>query len=187
MDIYLIRHTKTATPAGLCYGQSNVGLADSFIEELATLKQKLPDLTPNCQVYSSSLDRCMQLAKEFSPNIRTDERLLEINFGDWEGVPFNDIPPDSLTYWTENFVHSSQSNGECFNDLYQRVSHFWQELISSDAEQVLIVTHAGVIRALLAHILNIPLANAFAFKVDCGSVHKFQYLNQYTYIQYINL
>jgi hypothetical protein len=39
--------------------------------------------------------------------------------------------------------------------------------------------------ALLVHILNIPLANAFALKVDCGSVHKLQYLNQYTYIQFI--
>ena len=56
-----------------------------------------------------------------------------------------------------------------------------------EAEQALIITHAGVIRALFAHILKLPTANAFQFRVDVGSVHKLQHLDNYTYINYINL
>ncbi|MEQ1530439.1 MAG: alpha-ribazole phosphatase [Methylococcales bacterium] len=187
MDIYLIRHTQTAATQGLCYGQYHVELADSFTDELAALQQKLPELKNDCRVYSSRLHRCLQLATHFSAAVITDERLLELNFGAWEGVLFNDIAPEALQYWTDNFVNSSPPNGESFTDLYLRAGAFWRELLATEAEQVLIFTHAGVIRALLAHILNLPLANAFQFRVDCGSVHKFQYLHEYTYIHYLNL
>jgi alpha-ribazole phosphatase len=54
------------------------------------------------------------------------------------------------------------------------------------AEQVLLITHAGVIRALLTHILQLPPGNAFKFRVDVGLVHKLQHINDYTYIQYVN-
>jgi alpha-ribazole phosphatase len=50
----------------------------------------------------------------------------------------------------------------------------------------LLITHAGVIRALLTHILQLPPGNAFKFRVDVGLVHKLQHINDYTYIQYVN-
>ncbi len=187
MDIYLIRHTQTATPQGLCYGQLDVPLATSFQNELAQLRQKLPQLTAHCQVFSSPLSRCTQLAQQLSNAVNTDERLLELSFGDWEGVHFDALPADSLRNWTENFVNLAPPNGESFTELCQRVNSFWQTIITSDAQQVLLITHAGVIRALLAVILKLPFANAFQFRVDAGSVHKLHYLNQYTYIHFLNL
>jgi alpha-ribazole phosphatase len=186
MDIYLIRHTKTDVPKGLCYGRTDVPLADSFPEDLQILKQKLPILTNDCLVYSSGLGRCVQLAEQLSEKVQRDERLLEVNFGDWENQRFDELPQDLVKQWTSQFVTVPPPNGECFADLCQRVGEFWQELITHDVKQVLIVTHAGVIRALLAHLLNLPPANAFQFKVDYGSVHKLQYVSQYTYIHYIN-
>ncbi|MFZ2170218.1 MAG: alpha-ribazole phosphatase [Methylococcaceae bacterium] len=186
MDIYLIRHTKTATGPGLCYGQSNVELADSFPEEARQLQQKLPELKSNTLVFSSPLPRCKQLAESFSSAVTTDARLLELDFGDWEGLRFDAIEAATLQQWTNNFVHTAPPNGESFIDLYKRAGCFWQDLLNREAEQALIITHAGVIRALLAHILTLPPANAFQFRIDPGSVHKFQYLDNYTYINYIN-
>ncbi len=186
MDIYLIRHTQTATAKGLCYGQTDVALADSFADEVTQLTLKLPAWQDNCRFYSSPLGRCLQLAHRFSHTIAMDERLLELNFGDWEGRRFDDLPPESVKQWTENFVQTAPPNGESFIDLCQRAGAFWQELLQQELEQAVIITHAGVIRALLAHILKLPLANAFQFRVDCGSVHKLQNLNQYTYIHYLN-
>ena len=84
MDIYLIRHTKTDTKKGLCYGQSDVPLADSFYDEALQLQQKLPELNGDCKVFSSPLSRCLRLANRFSDTVTTDERLLEMNFGNWE-------------------------------------------------------------------------------------------------------
>ena len=186
MDIYLIRHTKTATEQGLCYGQSNVALAGSFPEEARQLQQKLPEFKQDSLVFSSPLTRCVQLAERFSSTVTTEARLLELDFGDWEGVRFDTIEAGALQQWTDNFVYAAPPNGESFTDLCRRTGFFWQDLLSREAEQALIITHAGVIRALLAYILKLPPANAFQFRVDPGSVHKFQYLDNYTYINYIN-
>ena len=187
MDIYLIRHTQTAADPGLCYGQSNVALADSFPDEMTDLHQKLPEFEEDCKVFSSPLTRCLQLAKTFSDTITTDARLQELDFGAWEGKRFDDIEADALKHWSNNFVTAAPPNGENFEDLYQRTGSFWQDLLAAKAEQVLVITHAGVIRALLARALNMPLTNSFQLRIDPGSVHKLRQTGDYLYIEYINL
>lgn len=187
MDIYLIRHTQAANNVGLCYGQTDVILADSYADEMAILHNKLPEFSDDCSVFSSPLTRCLQLAQTFSDNVVTDERLLELNFGDWEGLQFDVIDADVLKHWTDNVVTAKPPNGEGFEELYVRATTFWKELIASDVNQVLIFTHAGVIRALLAHALNLPLANSFQLRIDSGSVHKLRLLDNYLYVEYINL
>ena len=117
----------------------------------------------------------------------TDPRLQELDFGDWEGKNFDDIEADVLQHWMDNFVTAAPPNGENFENLYQRAGDFWQELLATDAEQVLVITHAGVIRALLARALNMPLASSFQLRVDSGSVHKLRRSDDYLYIEYINL
>ena len=190
MDIYLIRHTQTDTLKGLCYGQSDVELADTFLEEARILQRKLPELKADNQFFSSPLMRCVKLAEMLSDKVTIDDRLSELNFGDWESICFDDIDADHLQQWTDNFVHTSPPNGESFTALCERVGSFWLDLVQGifpATEQVLIITHAGVIRALLTYLLKLPPVNAFQFKVDLGSVHKLQYLDNYTYINYINL
>lgn len=187
MDIYLIRHTKTETVNGLCYGQSDVALADSFEDEARFIRERLPDLLGDCLIISSPLSRCVQLAQTFSKPIKTDDRLQEVNFGDWENQRFDEIDANLLKNWTENFVTMPPPNGENFSDLCRRAGSFWDELLAQkQAEQVLLITHAGVIRALFAHVLQLPPANAFKLKVDVGSIHKLQHINDYTYVHYIN-
>lgn len=187
MEIYLIRHTQTAAEPGLCYGQSDIALADSFDDETDVLHGKLPEFSDNCKVYSSPLSRCLQLAQTFSDTVTADSRLQELSFGDWEGKRFDDIDAAALQHWTNDFVSAAPPNGENFEDLYQRTGGFWQDLLATDAEQALVVTHAGVIRALLARALNLPLANSFQLRIDAGSVHKLRRLDDYLYVEYINL
>ena len=187
MDIYLIRHTQTATDPGLCYGQTDIALAASFDDEMGKLHDKLPEFDDDCKVFSSPLTRCLQLAETFSDTVITDTRLQELNFGDWEGQRFDDIDPAALQQWTKNFVTAAPPNGENFEDLYQRAGDFWQELLANPAAQVLVITHAGVIRALLARALNLPLANSFQLRIDSGSAHKLRQIDDYLYVEYINL
>ncbi len=116
-----------------------------------------------------------------------DNRLQEVDFGDWENQRFDDIDAHLLKSWAENFVTIPPPNGESFANLCRRAGSFWDDLLAKrQAEQVLIITHAGVIRALFAHVLQLPPANAFQFRVDVGSVHKLQHINNYTYVNYLN-
>ena len=188
MDIYLIRHTKTDTPQGLCYGQSDVPLADSFAVEAQRIRGKLSGLSDDCLVISSPLSRCLRLAESLQKTLITDSRLQEVNFGRWENRSFDDIDPTQLKHWTDHFVTIPPPDGESFGALCQRVSEFWLELLANaPADQVVLVTHAGVIRALYAHVLQLLPAHAFKIRVDAGSVHKLRHSNQYTYIDYVNL
>lgn len=188
MDIYLIRHTKTATEPGLCYGRTDVALAGSFAEDICELTSKLPEITEaDTRIYSSPLSRCTQLAAALGCPFETDDRLLEIDFGLWENRHFDQLDQAQVKHWADNFVTVSPPEGEDFNSLCCRTADFWGRLILlQNVRQVLLITHAGVIRALLAHVLQMPPANAFKFRVDAGSVHKLQHLNDYTYILYLN-
>ena len=187
MDIYLIRHTQAANNEGLCYGQTDVVLADSYADEMASLHNKLPEFEDDCSVLSSPLTRCLQLAQTFSDNVITDQRLLELNFGSWEGLKFDAIEAEVFQHWTDNMVTAKPPGGENFEDLYLRTTAFWKDLLAIDAKQVLVFTHAGVIRALLAHVLNLPLANSFQLRIDAGSVNKLRLIDNYVYVEYINL
>ena len=175
MDVYLVRHTTPDVSSAVCYGQADVGLAMSFNDEWTTLKPKLAGLE-NPLVFSSPLQRCVKLAEKAvdhfnfsSPLI--DVRLLELNFGDWELKAWQDIPQGVVDEWTDEHVKQAPPNGESYQDLHQRAKGFLVDLESNqNGKQALIFTHAGVIRALVADALNVPLREASRVEVNYGSV-----------------
>lgn len=171
MEVYVIRHTKVAVPNGVCYGQANVKLANSFENEANDYAKKLPfnfDV-----VYSSPSNRCFKLAQKFSSNVILNEALLEMNFGKWEMQKWNDINQAELNIWMQDFVNTQPPNGENLQILYNRVVVFLNQLRDQDFNKLLIVAHAGVIRCIWAHILQMPLKNCFKIPVGFGEVLQF--------------
>lgn len=176
MEIYLVRHTETICEKGICYGQSDVNIAEPFNEIFDRIISELP---AEAIVFSSPLKRCSILAKHIQNNIKTisyqeDDRLKEMNFGDWELKNWNEIPPEELNPWMEDFVNIQVSNGESFVELHQRVGEFLSDRISEIKHPVVIVAHAGIIRSILCHQSSLPLKDAFENKVDFGEVIKIE-------------
>lgn len=172
MQLYLIRHTQPNIPAGVCYGQTDLPLAPSFPEEAVAVRKQLPELT-NSLVYSSPLQRCLQLAQFCHPGtILQDERLLEIAFGAWEGKTWSEIDPGNLNSWMADYIHTRPPGGESFLDVIARLRSFFSDLSRQKVEQAVIFTHAGIIRGT-AHLLQqIALQEVFdGVKVSYGSVH----------------
>lgn len=195
MDIYLIRHTHVQIEEGTCYGQTDVPLADTFTQEITAMQNKLVNLPQDILIISSPLQRCLQLAQALSHHhpITTDDRLKEMNFGDWEQQKWAQLEQSRLQEWMENYIASPPPHGESFLDFAQRVQTFWQTLMThQDYQTVLVITHAGVISAILAHILEIPLKKALCFQIDFGSIHKLKYYPNdkpneiWTRIEYLN-
>ncbi|GAB3640104.1 histidine phosphatase family protein [Spirosoma arcticum] len=125
------------------------------------------------------------------PVVQFDDRLKEFHFGDWEMVPWADIGRDALDPWMADFVNVSTPNGENFRSVFDRVGAFWHEQIGSMAEQahgqpVFIVSHGGIIRALLCLFLDLSLQNAYRINLDYGAVTKLTLTGQSYTIQYIN-
>lgn len=150
MEIYLIRHTKVNVEAGICYGQKDVELADSYPKELKVVKEKLKDIDFDL-VFTSPLSRAKKLATDiFGDKVAEDPRLMELNFGDWEGKVWDEIKDPLFPVWMEDFVNKKCSNGESFVMLRDRVLEFWNDIKSKDHQKIAIFTHGGVIRTLLA-------------------------------------
>ncbi|MCU0437329.1 MAG: alpha-ribazole phosphatase [Raineya sp.] len=170
MEIYIVRHTQVNVAKNICYGQTDVGLADTFLEEAGVLKSKLPE---NIElVYSSPLSRCKKLAEYLHERLIFDENLMEMHFGDWELKSWDEIDSEQLNTWMNDFVNISTPNGENLSRLYERTSIFLDELRTKPHTNIMLVTHGGIIRCIWAYVLEIPLQNIFKMPVHFGEVFK---------------
>ncbi|MBZ4675805.1 MAG: alpha-ribazole phosphatase [Anaerophaga sp.] len=171
-NIYFIRHPKTEAPPGVCYGNSDVKPASRSLETVAAkARGKLNGVDVDI-FYSSPLSRCTMLAEALGQDGRvvTSERLREINFGRWEMIPWADIPETEQKEWGEDFINCKIHGGENFYDVQKRVLAFLDELVNTSHSNIVVVTHAGLLRALLAHLLDASPRKIFAMHIDYGDV-----------------
>jgi alpha-ribazole phosphatase len=188
LELYLIRHTRVAIEKSVCYGQSDVALADTFQGELLELQKKLT-LNADCVIYSSPLQRSLQLATAIFPLVQpiTDERLMELNFGNWELKKWEELDKQELDNWMNDFVNVSCTGGESYNDLYKRSVAFFDQCIQQPHQQVLLVSHGGVIRSILSFVLQIPLSRSFSLQLDYGKISKLKIIDtENITVEYIN-
>jgi len=178
MDIYVIRHPPVAVAKGICYGQSDVPLADSFEAEAAELKRQLPEGFD--AVYTSPLSRCMKLATYVSEQPIVSDLLLEMNFGDWENRNWDDLDQPALFEWMADPVTVCPPGGENLQLLSQRISQFLDRLPQAEGK-ILIVTHAGPIRCMWGHLLELPLRNLMKLPVGFGEVFAFHWAEDPAY------
>ncbi len=176
MKLFLIRHTSLQVPAGICYGQSDIDVGSSFMQEALNTQHKLTS-TAFAAIYTSPLQRCLKLANALNigePVV--DNRLMELYFGDWEMSAWDDIPRDIFDAWAHNYASLAPPNGETFSQLQQRGVDFLEQILATyPTGNIAIVTHGGMIRALLAHVLNMPLKGLFRFSIDYGSVTQLEF------------
>ncbi|RTL32703.1 MAG: phosphoglycerate mutase, partial [Rhodocyclaceae bacterium] len=95
MELYLIRHPRPAVAPGICYGQTDLGLAESAADVAARLRPLLP---ADFALYASPLTRARLLAEALGTP-RLEPRLKEIHFGEWEGRSYDDIGRAALDAW----------------------------------------------------------------------------------------
>lgn len=178
MLIHLIRHTTPDIKSGVCYGQKDLHLANSFEQEKAVILQQLEHSYDT--VFSSPLQRCQQLANALpTDNLKLEKSLMEVNFGDWEGKHWDNIPRSESQAWADDFINIAPPNGESLLQMQQRVQGFIdQNLQPQNDKRVAIVTHAGVIRLFLAWALSIPLVNIFQIKLAYGAVIEMDYQSE---------
>lgn len=181
MKIYMIRHTSVGVPKGTCYGWTDVPVADTFEQEATETKRNLESMLGNDKldiVYSSPLTRACKLASFCGyDNHVTDDRLKEMNMGDWEMMRYDDIESKdpAILKWYNDYMNLAATNGESYRILYQRVADFLDELRKKDFKNVAIFAHGGVLicAGVYAHLFT---------EDDC-----FRHLTPYGGIQVINV
>lgn len=151
MKLWLVRHAQVAVAPGSCYGALDVPADATATHSCA---QALAEVLPHGLIVSTSpLQRCEQLAQALQglrPDLifNNDARLREMDFGAWEGRPWDSIAQNEFNAWTSDFAHHAVGgHGESVSSVMARVGAAFDAL-PRDADAVWI-THAGIIRATL--------------------------------------
>lgn len=175
MEVILIRHTSVGVPKGTCYGWSDVPVAETFETEAAFTKRNLLAYGKFDQVYSSPLTRARKLATYCgyaSPIV--DERLKEMNMGEWEMQRYDEIKDGRLQEWYNNYMTMPATNGESFPMIYQRVAEFLDELKRLPYQRVAIFAHGGVLICAGIYGGLFTKEHAFDHAIEYGGIEKIE-------------
>jgi alpha-ribazole phosphatase len=179
MRLHLIRHPRLLIAPGICYGSSDVPMCPDDMERV--LAALLPALPPGVPIFSSPLTRCRELAARLAHALPSalpiyDKRLVEMHFGDWEMRAWETIPKEDVDAWVEDLAFYRPGGGENGMQVAKRLNDFLEDAKSLHVEDVIVVTHAGVIRLLLEIAAGVDLRSAALAvartprKIDCGEL-----------------
>ncbi|MQR01641.1 phosphoglycerate mutase [Glaciimonas sp. GS1] len=149
MRITLVRHPKPIVAANICYGSSDLAIAD---DELTRVSNSLSITLPQtAALFSSPLRRCAELAARLNyPSLQFDARLTEMHFGAWEMRSWDEIPRTEIDAWASDLIHYRPGDGESVLQMATRVAGFYADIQNLPDDEVIIICHAGTIRLLTA-------------------------------------
>ncbi len=170
MRIWLVRHAATQWSGTRYCGRSDPPLCRAGLDDALALASKLAPRTGDADVWSSPLRRARQTAECFGRDVRVDERLREVDFGDAEGRTFDELAaryPEIARGLAAGESRIDWPGGEPWSDLDLRVAAVWEALRSSGRD-VVVVSHGGPLRRLVLRALarDITLAPCASLELE---------------------
>lgn len=169
--VYLMRHLRPEVAAGVCYGRLDLPPEPGSSVQIA---QALAVVPPLHAILSSPAQRCRQLADALAArddlDLEVDERLLELDFGAWEGRRWDDLPRAEIDAWADDVWSTVAGGGESMAALWQRVAQCREARLldgwRGSERRLLIVAHHGSLRALWSQFLGQRPEEFFAATFD---------------------
>jgi alpha-ribazole phosphatase/probable phosphoglycerate mutase len=178
-QIDFIRHGEPL--GGKCYrGQIDDPLSATGWQQMW---QALGDAAPWQQIVTSPLSRCQAfaaaLAERHGLPMTIDARLMEIGFGAWEGRTAEQLrveDPQQIERFYQDPVNARPKGAEALADFRARVIAGFNDLAQRyQGQQVLVVCHAGVMRAVVAHVLGAPLESVYRIDVAYAAITRVRF------------
>jgi len=172
--ILLLRHgsLQTVDDKKRFIGRTDLPLSEHGRRQARFWSRQLADW-PMDAVFCSDLQRCRETAdaivKDRRGGVTPLAELREISLGRWEGMPFDQVRqlwPEAFSQRGRDIAGFQPPDGESFADLRQRAVRVFERQTGRNGGNLLFVSHAGVIRVLLCHLLGMPTANLF--RIDQG-------------------
>lgn len=129
-------------------------------------------------IYSSDLQRAwitaQSIAKHHQLTPRADARLREMSFGVWEGLTRDEILikyPDLFHARYQDSMNTRIPEGELPPEVAQRFREFLQECLPNhENETIVIVSHGGSLRLIIASLLHIPLEKSYCIHLNNAGI-----------------
>jgi len=154
----LIRHPEPDDAVrGICYGSLDVPLSPRGIEQARSIARCLSNQRLDA-IYTSPSQRCVETARYIAAGrscaVEPVDALRELNFGDFEGRPYDEIAecyPGLYREWMEHPTDVHFPGGEDFRTMANRVTAITRELLVGHSNQpIALLSHGGAIRIILA-------------------------------------
>ncbi len=180
---FLVRHGETIWNKQRKYqGQSDIPLTDEGKIQAELLSKRLKHEKLDV-AYASDLGRTMETAKiiaeQHDIEVIPTELMRELSFGIWEGLTYEDILqkwPQEYRSWIDNPYYEKPPEGETLSQLCERVSRFLMKAAKAYPDgRILVVSHAGPIRAVLSVLLNLKQSFFWKFKISNTSLTVIEY------------
>lgn len=186
MKLILIRHTSTDYNLDRRYcGFSDIGINKKGIIQAKRIKNKLGDFRVD-KIFCSDLKRTFQTAKiifaKSACRIIKRKNLREINFGEWEGLKFEQIiekHPLRCKKWFKNSFGATPPKGERLEHFISRIEKELKRIIDSFYDKtVVIIGHYGVMRVILNNALGMRKKDFWMKKFNSRAVYIIDYNNK---------
>lgn len=144
--LYCWRHPRPFGAEGLCLGRTDLPIDPRRARRLAqrmralARRERLPTV-----VWTSELERCSAVGRVLRAAgwvHRIDARLVELDFGTWDGLAWNEVPRAAIDAWLADFLHHRPGGGESLAELLARV-----RAVLEERPRALLVTHGGWLSA----------------------------------------
>jgi probable phosphoglycerate mutase len=169
--IAFVRHGETPpNRAGLLLGRSDAALTDRGRAQAERLSKLFAGWGVE-RVLTSPLRRARDTAAPIAAacerGVEVDERLIEIDYGDWEGSPFGDLEPAVVARWRRDGSFAPPG-GESLETVAERIASFCDECL--DDRVVVAVSHVSPIKAAVTWTLRVPPELAWRMRLDVASI-----------------
>ena len=157
--LYLVRHGRTdANAQGLLQGRLDPPLDELGHRQARAMADRVSAVD---EVIASPLVRARETAGYFGDDVTTDERWVELAYGEYEGVPVGEVPPEVWQSWRTNSEFATKG-GESFGALNARVREACEELTDRlGGRDIVVVSHVSPIKSAVAWALNTTMEIMF--------------------------
>ena len=192
--LLLIRHAEVESRyQGVFGGRIDMDLSPRGHQQAAALARYLNHHSVNA-IYASPMKRVQQTLSPWivngvpKPTILPD--LREVDFGIWTGLTFGELQARygiSAWEWLNKIQAAAIPDGECAENFRVRVEPCLRQIVRDHpGQQVAVVCHGGVIRMMLAILLDLPLPRTGAFQIEYASVTQVALRPEQTELQLLN-
>ena len=166
--IFVVRHGRTqANASGLLLGRADPALDETGRAQAAAVAAVLPGVT---RVVASPLLRAQETAAAFGLPVETDERWIELDYGDWDQRPILEIPAETWAAWRTDPAFRPPG-GETLAELNQRVRRACDDVIATRTDgHTVVVTHVSPVKAAVAWALAVDDEVSWRLFVSPGSI-----------------
>lgn len=167
--IDLLRHGELQTPGLFCADPEQTLSHKGFRQLSEATGQGKWDVVI-CSPARRCYDFALKLAQQQSCPLEKIADLREMDFGRWVNKPYRKVWEDDRSLLERLWKHPlgfSAPEGESMQHFIQRVESAWQQLLHAyTGQSLLLLTHAGVIRVILANALQIPYQRTQCFEIE---------------------